>query len=131
MTLPDSMLAARMHEVGEDLSIDRIPVPKPGPTDVLIRVKACGVVPNLGNVLGHVQHLLPGLPPPPLPAIFGLDPRGEIAQLGSQVHQLNLGDRVYVNPGRSCGSCRRCRRGDTQSCPDFALQGYRGGDRAQ
>jgi alcohol dehydrogenase len=48
--MPTTMRAARMHAVGEPMSIDTIPVPKPGSTDVLVQVKACGMVPNLGNV---------------------------------------------------------------------------------
>jgi hypothetical protein len=55
----------------------------------------------------------PHMPQPPLPAVFGLDPAGEIAAVGRQVHGLKPGDRVYINPGRSSGTCRHCRRGDS------------------
>ena len=126
MKLPDTMTVARMHVVGEPLAIEELPVPRPGPLDVLVKVQACGIVPNLGNVLAHAKDLFVHLAMPELPAIFGLDPVGEVAQVGSQVHHLSVGDRVYANPGRSCGSCRRCRRGDGASCPDYALQGYFG-----
>jgi hypothetical protein len=51
--MPTTMRAARMHAVGGPMSIDTIPVPKPGSTDVLVQVKACGMVPNLGNVLAN------------------------------------------------------------------------------
>jgi hypothetical protein len=46
--MPTTMRAARMHAVGAPMSIDTIPVPKPGSTDVLVQVKACGMVPNRG-----------------------------------------------------------------------------------
>ena len=36
------------------------------------------------------------------------------------------GDRVYVNPGRSCGSCRVCRGGEPINCPNYTFQGYFG-----
>lgn len=124
MSVPEMMTAARMHEVGGRLLIDRIPTPQPGPTDVLVKVMACGIVPNLGNILANWTTWFPKLPLPPLPAIFGLDPAGEIAQVGRQVHNLSVGDRVYANPGRSCGSCRACRRGHSISCENYALQGY-------
>jgi alcohol dehydrogenase len=39
---------------------------------------------------------------------------------------LKLGDRVYVNPGRSCGSCRACRAGQPIACDAMILQGYFG-----
>ena len=53
------MLAARLHKVGEPMKLERVPVPEPRPTDVLIAAKACGVVPNLINVLTHWQTWFP------------------------------------------------------------------------
>jgi alcohol dehydrogenase len=126
MSLPKTITAARMHKVGSDQVIEKIPMPVPGSMDVLIKVRACGIVPNLGNILANWTTWFPHLPLPPLPAVFGLDPAGEIAAVGSQVHALKVGDRVYANPGRSCGSCRHCRRGDPISCRHYAFQGYFG-----
>ena len=125
-TIPATMKAARMHEVGGQLMIEEVPLPRLGSMDVLVRVRSCGIVPNLANILAMWPTWFPHMPQPPLPAIFGLDPAGEIAAVGSQVHNLKPGDRVYVNPGRSCGSCRHCRRGDTISCRHYAFQGYFG-----
>lgn len=124
--IPETMKAARMHAVGSALKIEDLPVPKPGSTDVLVRVRSCGIVPNLGNVLANWTTWYPDMPLPPLPAIFGLDPAGEIAATGDLVHNLKPGDRVYVNPLRTCGSCRHCRRGDNRSCRHSAFQGYFG-----
>ena len=104
------MLAARLHKVGEPMRLEHVPVPEPRPTDVLVAVKACGVVPNLINVLTHWQTWFPELPLPKLPAIFGLDVAGEIAAVGEQVQNFRKGDRVYVNPGLFCGSCPRLPR---------------------
>jgi D-arabinose 1-dehydrogenase-like Zn-dependent alcohol dehydrogenase len=126
MNIPQKMTAARMHTVGGELKIEQLPTPEPGDMDVLVRVKACGIVPNLGNILANWTTWFPHMPLPPLPAVFGLDPAGEIAAVGSQVHGLKQGDRVYVNPGRSCGTCRHCRRGDSISCKHYAFQGYFG-----
>ena len=97
----NTMIAARLHAYGAPMTLDRIPVPEPRPTDVLVEVKACGVVPNLARV---VSNFFGALTPdnkmmPPLPAIFGLDPAGVIAKVGEQVFSLRPGDRVYVNPG--------------------------------
>ncbi|TAL03620.1 MAG: alcohol dehydrogenase [Rhodospirillaceae bacterium] len=118
------MIAARLHAVGSPMQLDELPLPAPRPLDVLVRVRACGVVPNLSNVLAHASHILPELCQPKLPAIYGLDAVGEIAAIGEQVHGIEVGTRVYVNPGRSCGSCAQCRRGNTNACQDYALQGY-------
>lgn len=124
--LPATMKAARMHEVGGELHVEDVPLPRLGSMDVLVRVRSCGIVPNLGNILANWTTWFPHMPLPPLPAIFGLDPAGEIAAVGDQVHRLQVGDRVYVNPGRSCGSCRHCRHGDGLSCQHYAFQGYFG-----
>ena len=123
-----TMIAARLHAYGKPMTLDRIDVPEPRPTDVLVEVKACGVVPNLARVVGN---FFGSLTPdnklmPPLPAIFGLDPAGVVAKVGEQVLGIRPGDRVYVNPARSCGSCRMCRSGAPLDCPSFTLQGYFG-----
>ncbi|MDP6426855.1 MAG: alcohol dehydrogenase catalytic domain-containing protein [Rhodospirillales bacterium] len=127
-----TMIAARMHEDGGPMVLDTIPVPEVRPTDVLVAVKACGMVPNLGNVLAHWKGWFPHLPLPELPAIFGLDPAGVVEEVGSQVQEISPGDRVYVNPGRSCGSCRNCLGGEMINCPNYTFQGYFGfGPKAQ
>jgi alcohol dehydrogenase len=122
------MVAARLHEFGQPMRLDRIPIPEPRPTDVLVEVKACGIVPNLARV---VDNFFATKTPdrkgmPPLPAIFGLDPTGVIAKVGEQVHSIRPGDRVYVNPARKCGSCKMCRSGEPLDCPHFTFQGYFG-----
>jgi D-arabinose 1-dehydrogenase-like Zn-dependent alcohol dehydrogenase len=121
-----TMLAARLHEIGGQLQLEQIPMPEPRPTDVLVAVKACGVVPNLKNVLTKWPEWFPHLPLPKLPAIFGLDPAGVVAEVGSQVQSIQAGDRVYVNPARGCGSCRACRSGEIVNCRGFTFQGYFG-----
>ena len=85
-TIPKTMLAARLHAVGQPMSLDTIPTPRPGPTDILLQVKACGVVPNLRNVLDNWQTWFPHQPLPNLPATFGLDAAGVVAEVGDRVH---------------------------------------------
>jgi alcohol dehydrogenase len=123
-----TMIAARIHKQDEPMKLDRIPIPEPRSTDVLVEVKACGIVPNLARVIANVfgtQATGPRLLPP-LPAIFGLDPTGVITKVGDQVRSVRPGDRVYVNPARKCGSCRMCRSGQPLDCPSFTFQGYMG-----
>jgi D-arabinose 1-dehydrogenase-like Zn-dependent alcohol dehydrogenase len=122
------MIAARLHDYGKPMTLDRIPIPEPRPTDVLVEVKACGVVPNMTRVVSNFfgnlsteRKLMP-----PLPAIFGLDPTGVVAKVGSEVRSIAPGQRVYVNPARRCGSCKMCRSGQPLDCPDFTFQGYFG-----
>ena len=48
-----TMIAARLHAYGSPMTLDRIDVPEPRGTDVLVEVKACGVVPNLARVISN------------------------------------------------------------------------------
>lgn len=78
-----------------------------GPNDVLVKVAACGLVPNTSNV---INGLYDTYPLQQLPAIFGLDVSGTIEAVGEHVMNLKAGDRCYVNPHLSCGTCALCRR---------------------
>ncbi len=120
------MLTARLHRPGGDMVIEEVERPVPRATDVLIRVGACGIVPNLRNVLLNWPNWCPHLPLPALPASFGLDVAGEVAETGSLVQHFRTGDRVYVTPGLFCGSCSACRADDTINCSNFAFRGYFG-----
>lgn len=120
------MTAARLHTFGQPLQIESMPRPVPRPTDVVVQVKACNLVPNLNNVMNHYAQWFPFLPLPSLPAVFGLDVSGVVAEVGSLVRHIRPGDRVYVNPGRSCGSCHACRSGESTACDGYTFQGYFG-----
>lgn len=124
--MSETMRAARLHEVGTPFRIDTIRRPSPGPHDVEIRVRACGVVPNLRNVITGYTAKHPSLPPRRLPAAYGLDASGVVSRVGSAIQGIAVGDRVYVNPGLGCGGCDACRRGIVTQCPDFTFQGYFG-----
>ena len=119
---PEHMRAARYHRVGDRFKIDIVRTPRPRPTEVLVQVKACGLVPNTVNSLNPP----PMVQPPALPAIYGLDPAGVVVEVGSLVHGIEVGDRVYVNPLRYCGSCSHCRKGNVLACDYATLNGYFG-----
>ncbi len=116
------MRAALLDEPGAPFRLADIARPAPRAGDVVVRVRACGVVPNLRNIVGSkTWRILPRMP-----AVFGLDTAGEVAEVGDGVHGIAVGDRVYVNPALYCGSCHYCRRGLPLYCEIGALQGYFG-----
>lgn len=62
MTLPATMQEARMHQVGGPLLLETVEMPVLADTDVLVRIRACGIVPNLINVMRYYPTLAPQLP---------------------------------------------------------------------
>jgi D-arabinose 1-dehydrogenase-like Zn-dependent alcohol dehydrogenase len=117
-----TMRAARLLGAGQPLSIDTIDRQKPRSGDVLVQVKSCGVIPNLNAIFsGQLWNHLP-----PFPASVGLDAAGVIAEVGSDVVDFKVGDRVYVNPWLSCGGCAYCRSDEPMLCTAAGFQGYFG-----
>jgi alcohol dehydrogenase len=116
------MQAARLHVPGEPLHVESVPRPQVRPHDVVVEVRACGVIPNMNHVLSGPARLVL----PPLPAVVGLDAAGVITEVGTSVARFKPGDRVYINPLLSCGTCRQCRAGHDDICQDMTFRGYFG-----
>ena len=126
MNASTSMKAMRVHEPGGCFQLDTIAIPALlRTTDVLVKLKASGVVPNLRNVMSN-YGARSYLTVPDLPAIYGLDATGVVEKVGAAVTGIAPGDRVYINPGRSCGSCHACRSGEPTNCIAYTFQGYFG-----
>ncbi len=96
-----------------------LPVPAPGPEQILIRIHACGVCRT-------DLHVVDGeLPDPKLPLIPGHEIVGTVAQKGERVERFGLDDRVGVPwVGYTCGVCRYCRTGRENLCDRARFTGY-------
>ena len=106
----------------EALKLAEIPDPKPGPGEVLVKVKACA--------LNHLDFWVrDGIPSYKirLPHILGCDVAGEIAALGPGVAEAKVGQRVAVSPGRSCLRCEACLAGRDNMCREYGIIGAQGG----
>lgn len=111
------MLAARFHRTNEPLSLDEVAVPRPGPGQVLVEVRACGLC-------GSDVHILKGETlTGKVPITLGHEAAGVIAGLGEGVASWSLGQRVAVNCVMSCGTCRNCQRGRDSICLQRRLIG--------
>lgn len=82
----------------ENLVYDDWPDPVPGPSDVIVKVRACG----LNHLDIFVRRGMPGLPVP-MPFISGGDIAGEILEVGADVSGWRVGDRVVVQPSTAEG----------------------------
>jgi len=113
------MRAMRLHAAGTPLADEDLPVPEPGPLQVLLRVRACGVCRT-------DLHLLDGeLPNIPFPITPGHEIVGTVVAAGSGVSRFHRGDRVGVPwLGETCGVCQYCRRGLENLCDRARFTGY-------
>ena len=109
------MKAMVLTAINAPLELQDIPIPVPGPTDVLLRVKACGS----GLTL---HHAVKGYRPINLPAIIGHEILGEVVEVGSKVQGFAIGDYVTPHATVLCGHCRMCRTGREPLC-EFAPGG--------
>ena len=90
-----------------------MPEPSLGPNDVLIKVRRasiCGTDIHIYNWDEWAQRTLP------LPLIVGHEFMGEVADVGSAVAGLQVGDRVSAEGHITCGHCRNCRAGKRHLC---------------
>ncbi|NWF56828.1 MAG: zinc-dependent alcohol dehydrogenase family protein [Syntrophaceae bacterium] len=108
----------RMQEDKAPLQLVDLPIPAPGKREVLVRVSVCGVChTELDEIEGRT-------PPPRLPVILGHQVVGKVETLGPGADSFQSGDRVGVGWIYSaCGTCKFCRRGDENLCPDFRATG--------
>ncbi len=104
---------------GRTLRETELAVPAPGPTEVLLRVRACGVCRT-------DLHVHDGeLPRPKLPLVLGHEVVGTVERAGDAVERLRTGDRAGVPwLGWTCGRCRFCCRGAENLCPYAQCTGY-------
>lgn len=102
------MKAAVYKEKGKPLVLEEIPIPQPGPGQVLIQVKACGVC---GSDLHAVKADWT-----PTNIVMGHEFSGVVAELGEGVTGCQIDDRVLPLPQVSCGVCKACVAGNTLQC---------------
>jgi alcohol dehydrogenase, propanol-preferring len=115
----ETMRAMVLPRPGMALELREVPIPRPGPDEVLVRVEACGVCRT-------DLHLIDGeLPDPRLPLVPGHEVAGVVASAGDKVTSRRPGDRVGVPwLAGSCGACRFCRRSEENLCDASRFTGY-------
>jgi L-iditol 2-dehydrogenase len=131
-----SMRACVLHGV-KSLEVRDVPLPRPGPHDVLVRVEAVGVCATDRHIYaGEANYNMDerGQPVPLArsPQILGHEIAGEVVEAGAEVRDLRAGDRVAIDQGLNCVSRRReslceyCATGDSHQCESFAELGITG-----
>lgn len=116
--MAETMRAERFYADTKTVALEDVPIPEPGPGEVLVKVAFCGIC--------HSDlSLINGTFPPQRPVVTqGHEASGTIARLGPGVTGWSEGDRVVVAAGRPCLTCANCRRGEVANCLKTQLMAF-------
>ncbi|MCU1667546.1 MAG: Alcohol dehydrogenase GroES domain protein [Blastococcus sp.] len=109
------MRAAVLRGPG-DVAIEERPVPRPGPAQVVVRVRSVGVC---GSDAHYYEHGRIGRFVVEAPLVLGHEGSGEVVELGPDVTRLTVGQRVAIEPGVPDLTCEQCLAGRYNLCPDM------------
>ncbi len=107
------------------MSVETVPDPAPGPNDILLRPRACGICGSDVHFYetdrdGYV--LYPGLTR--FPVVIGHEFSGEVVEVGKEVRDLRRGDMVTCEEMIWCGECTPCRNGYPNQCQRLEEIGF-------
>ena len=113
----ETSMQAVVYESSGVVTLGSLPIPKPEPGDVIVRVAASGVCHTDIDVL-HGRYGTGTFPLVP-----GHEFVGEVVETGDGVTSAKVGDRVAVDPNIHCGRCRQCQRGQYNLCDELGAYG--------
>lgn len=109
-----NMKVAVMTGIGK-IAYESRPIPKPQAGEVLVKLEYVGIC---GSDLHYYEKgRIGGFIVEP-PFVLGHEPGGTVVEVGEGVTNLSVGDRVALEPGKTCGHCEFCRTGRYNLCPD-------------
>lgn len=108
------MKVAVMTEIGKMAFVER-DIPKIQDNEVLVKMEYCGIC---GSDLHYYESGAIGdfIVKPPF--VLGHEAGGIVVEKGKDVHHLEIGDKVALEPGKTCGHCEFCKSGQYNLCPD-------------
>ena len=112
-----TMKVAVMEGIGKMGYTER-PIPVPKDDEVLVKLEYVGICGSdmhyyeMGRIGDYVVE-------PPF--VLGHEPGGTVVEVGRNVTHLKVGDRVALEPGKTCGKCKFCREGKYNLCPDVVF----------
>lgn len=112
-----TMKVAVMEGIGK-MGYEERPIPQPGPDEVLVKLEYVGIC---GSDIHYYETGAIGDYVVEPPFVLGHEPGGVVVEVGSNVTRLAVGDRVALEPGKTCGHCEFCRTGRYNLCPDVVF----------
>ncbi len=111
------MRAVQLVKIGENLENMEVPKPEPKSGEVIVKIKAAGICHSdvhYRDGISSVDYL---------PITLGHEVAGEIEEIGNNVSDFKVGDRVCLNYMVTCGKCRYCIQGTEQFCVEGKMIG--------
>jgi threonine 3-dehydrogenase len=103
--------------------MQEMPIPEPGPHDVLVRVTACSICGTDVHIYKWDPWAAGRIGEAKLPQILGHELAGEIVEVGSAVTRVSVGDYVSAETHIPCGRCIQCRTGQEHICANLSILG--------
>mmetsp|Transcript_23813 Transcript_23813/g.52459 ORF Transcript_23813/g.52459 Transcript_23813/m.52459 type:complete len:358 (+) Transcript_23813:53-1126(+) len=100
----------------KNMNLEAYPKPSCGPDDVLVAMKSVGIC---GSDVHYWQHGEIGDFKMTGPMVIGHESAGEVVEVGANVSNCKVGDRVALEPGVPCDNCEQCKEGKYNLCPDI------------
>ncbi len=111
------MKVAVMNGIGE-MGFEQRPIPSPKNNEVLVKLEYVGIC---GSDLHYYETGRIGNYIVEPPFVLGHEPGGVVVEVGADVKHLKAGDRVALEPGKTCGHCEFCKTGRYNLCPDVVF----------
>ncbi len=108
------MKVAVMNKIG-NIVIEQRAIPEIRPDEALIKLEYVGIC---GSDLHYFETGRIGNFIVEVPFVLGHEASGKVVKVGSEVTHLKAGDRVALEPGKTCGKCEYCKTGKYNLCPD-------------
>ena len=109
-----TMKVAVMEGIGKMGFVERS-IPSPKADEVLVKLDYVGIC---GSDLHYYETGAIGDYVVEPPFVLGHEPGGVVVEVGADVKHLQVGDRVALEPGKTCGRCEFCKQGKYNLCPD-------------
>jgi L-iditol 2-dehydrogenase len=117
MDMNGKMKVAVMNGIGQMSYVER-PIPAPADDEVLVKLEYVGIC---GSDMHYYETGAIGDYVVQPPFVLGHEPGGTVVEVGKNVKRLKTGDRVALEPGKTCGHCEFCRRGEYNLCPNVVF----------
>lgn len=111
------MKVAVMNGVGKMGFVER-EIPQPADNEVLVKLEYVGIC---GSDMHYYETGRIGDYVVEPPFVLGHEPGGVVVEVGKNVTHLKVGDRIALEPGKTCGHCEYCREGKYNLCPDVVF----------